>query len=497
MPSDGDASAGLAPWRWFRGLHDEVGSPFPLAAFRILYAVALIADIGQTMSFRHLLLDPVPFVVPDPSLRSLLLLPWMFFAFVLLIGYATRLAAFAVYALNVYLLGFYFADHGIGWQVDGVFIFGSLLLVFMPSDRAWSLKRHLEVRSARKTGRPIRPPKRVRPVWGMALAFTVATLYVHAVLWQTSSLMWLGGLGLWGPASLPYNTFYDVAPLLDVLSLMLAAGYVALVFEVVFPLMIWFRGLRTPLIIIGLVLHLGIALFFPIPIFSLVMVAFYLGFVPDGVYERWYRQYTRAERVAEAPEAVVSSDTNRLARMSAVLLGAWMTCVVLIACVSPFVPRYIAKTRTTARLAEFGVDFNKTIYPWTGLSTHGLLMDKHFHFYRSQFLVAYRGRTAETVLPMTTERGIAGFYAWNRLWVIWTLNSANPMLPDAHRRNGIKRFAAFWLGENGIDPANGEFILYRRPVKVSLFLWVEGLLHRNQEQPWTEVSRFSLDLSRL
>lgn len=457
-----------------------------------MFAVALLSDIAQTIAFRQLIFDPVPFSVPDPSFRSLLLWPWLFFSLLLLLGVATRLAALGTYALNVYFLGFYFTDRGVGWQVDGLFILGSIFLIFMPSDRAWSIKRHLEVRAARAASGTVPPPRRVRRVWSAALAFTVATLYAHAVLWQTSSLMWLGGLGLWGPASLPYNTYYNVAPFLDNLPLMLTVGYVALVYEVVFPVAIWIRWLRAPLVTVGLTLHLGIALIFPIPVFSLVLVALYLGFVPEGIYERWYDKWKGRSPLSGQPPA--STGTLAHVSLSAGLLAVWLVCEVIIVGVSPFVPRYLSKAPAVKEFTAFAAEFNSAVYPWTGLSSHGILMDKHFHFYRSQFLVTFREGDREIILPMTTEKGIAGPYAWNRMWVTWTLQSASPLVPEERRDNRIKRFAAFWVGEHDIDAGRGEFVVYERPVKVSLFLWVDGLLQKNRVRRWKEVSRFSLDL---
>lgn len=460
--------------------------------FRIFFALALIAEIAQTLYFRELLFDPVPFVASDLLVRRVLVWAWLGFAMLLTVGYGGRLVAFAVYVLNVYFLGFYFADHAIDWQVDGVFIVGSLLLVFMPADQAISIRRRRLVRRCRARGEPPPGLQLVRPVWGMALALLVASLYFHAVLWQTSSLMWLGGLGLWGPASLPYNTYYNVAPILDVAPLMLGAGYVALTFEVVFPVLIWFRRLRTPLVIVGIALHLGVAIFFPIPTFSLVMVSLYLGFVPEEIYERWYQKWERRESARPKPAAALAP--KAVMRVSIAVLAIWFVLEAFVFCMSPFLPRYIAKTSTTKELAEVATVFNRAAYPYTGISAHGLLMDTHFHFYRSQFLVLYKDETRETILPMTTEQGMAGLYAWNRLWMTWTINTANPTLPKHVRKGRMKRFAAFWAGDAGVDVSRGEFVVYERPVKVSLFLWVEGLLQKNREMDWQEVGRFAIDL---
>lgn len=480
--------------QWFRTQHKEIASPVPLAVFRIVFALALMAEIGQCIYFKEFLFSEVPFVAPDPSMRTLLLWPWLFLTFLILIGYATRFAAVAVYGISVALIGHYFMNYRLDWHVDGVFITVALMLVFMPSDRALSVRRSLDVRRHRTAGEAPPAHRRVRPIWGMALAFLVATLYLDSVFWKSSSPMWLSGLGLWGPASFPFANYHRIPALFDLSWLMLSAGYLTLVFEAVFPFTIWFRQLRIPLIILGIVLHVGISIVFPIPIFSLLMLSLYLGFVPGEVYDRIF---SRRKPTTQALTAPIDDERSRqrqewASRTTAIVLALWMTSVTIIICASPFLRTYAGVSPKVARLSNAAWKFKRVVYPWTGLSTHGVFMDDHFSDYRSQLKTTFREGSTETLLPMTTEEGLAGMYSWNRMWVTWTFNTAKPTLPATQRSTRVQRFAQFWVGDTGVDPTAGEFIVYARPVEVSLSQWVEGQLRDNCDRPWTEIAKFKL-----
>ena len=68
--------------------------------------------------------------------------------------------------------------------------------------------------------------------------------------------------------------------------LMLTLGYATVVFEGLFAFLMWSRRWRWPLLIVGLGLHVGIIVMFPIPWFGLAVVALYSLMVPDGVWEQ-------------------------------------------------------------------------------------------------------------------------------------------------------------------------------------------------------------------
>lgn len=91
------------------------------------------------------------------------------------------------------------------------------------------------------------------------------------------------------PASLPQVTLIAPHWLLNQKYLVLFLGYLTFVFEVVFPIFFWVKRLRILFAIIGVGLHIGIFLIFPIPYFGLGVTALYVLLLPNKYWE-WVGQ---------------------------------------------------------------------------------------------------------------------------------------------------------------------------------------------------------------
>src|SRR6478736_7745025 len=88
------------------------------------------------------------------------------------------------------------------------------------------------------------------------------------------------GIGMWLPASMAFMTYSSWPVLLNAKWLMLSLGYLTFAFEAFFAFLFFRKSWRIPLVLIGIGLHLGIAIIFPIPWFGLGVVAIYLLLVP-------------------------------------------------------------------------------------------------------------------------------------------------------------------------------------------------------------------------
>ncbi|MCZ8521139.1 MULTISPECIES: DCC1-like thiol-disulfide oxidoreductase family protein [Paenibacillus] len=273
-------------------LFDKQVNPLPLAVFRIAFSLVLFAEIGQMYAFRHLLFDPVPYVLESIIPSGPLLWVWLASASCLLLGYRTRLAAASQYVLAVILLGFGASSHGRDWQSDSLLLTSSLLLVFMPAGRALSVDRLLERKRMADEQPTERGPVTVGYLHTAFLVLTVGLFYLDSAFFKLSSPMYLNGLGVWAPASLAINAFYDASWLTQHPLLVQMMSYTVTAFETLFIFLFWFRPLRLPLIAAGIAFHLGVMAVLPIPVISLMTVSLYLGMVPAGVWERtggWLR----------------------------------------------------------------------------------------------------------------------------------------------------------------------------------------------------------------
>ena len=300
----------------FRRLYDRRVSPLPLAAFRIAFSLVCLVEVSQIHFFRVFLFDPVPGVVPAPWFVEPAIVAWMIALVCVAVGWRTRIAAAVNWAMAVAVLGFW-AFPVYEWHLDSGFITGSLLMLLTPVGAALSVDS-LIARGRDAAARREHATVSVSAIHAAFLALAVGLMYWDSALWKTTSPIYLNGLGFWAPASLPYNTFMDVTPLLGPEPVVRAVGYLVLLFEVSFLALVWLRRARGPLVAAGITFHLGILAAFPIPLFSLQMISFYLGIVPAAAYERIARRLRRRE-----PATTVYFDGDcPLCRRTAAIFGA-------------------------------------------------------------------------------------------------------------------------------------------------------------------------------
>jgi hypothetical protein len=73
-----------------------------------------------------------------------------------------------------------------------------------------------------------------------------------------------------------------------------SAGYGVVWFELLFWLLYVWRRTRVPALLAGILMHVGIALVYPIPVFGWIMVSIYAGLLPEG----WYRPIEKSIRAS-------------------------------------------------------------------------------------------------------------------------------------------------------------------------------------------------------
>lgn len=263
-----------------------------LGLLRVLLALVMAAEVAQLIYFKSMVFDAVPFLEPRGVWIQRLLPLWIPVLLCLALGYRTRVFA----AINLVACFFTFgAFHTFEYHVDYVYSGASLLLVVSPVGASLSIDGvRRRVRAAVHAPEP--GPAKVAIGWYFAWVFLgLALIYVDSIFHKLASPMWLGGLGLWLPASLPQNTWLPTTALMWLLNerwLVLTLGYVTVAFEFSFVVLMWFRRPRALLFIIGLGLHVGIFIAFPIPWFALAEVAVYVALMPLG----WFRVAARLLR---------------------------------------------------------------------------------------------------------------------------------------------------------------------------------------------------------
>ncbi|MEI6949519.1 DCC1-like thiol-disulfide oxidoreductase family protein [Paraflavisolibacter sp. H34] len=262
-----------------------------LAVFRILYFSVLLCEVGLLHYFRHLMYDPIPYKVPFELNLGPVLVFWMITLVFLIFGAFTRVATLINYIFSVVFFG---CVSSFEYHMVYIYMGINTLMVFLPVSKAFSVDRILLKLKYSNTRFQYTPESTVSSLAYFIPVFVgIAMVYFDSIFYKLASPLWLKGLGLWLPSSVPMITIFKSTWLLNQELLVKFLGYLTLVFEVVFIFLFWFKRWRVPLMIIGIGLHLGILVEFPIPLFALGVCAIYILMVPAGW---WKKLLTRKQR---------------------------------------------------------------------------------------------------------------------------------------------------------------------------------------------------------
>lgn len=473
-----------------------------LAVFRICYSLVLLYEVITLFYFRHLIFDPVPFLERPDNSWGLVFVVWMLAAACLLTGALTRYAAVFNYALTLVTFSSF---HAFEYHWDYAMVGLNLLLVFAPVSRrlsvdAWLLRRRPEW--------PISPaprPSTVAAIWHYVfLALGVGLVYFDSVFHKLGSDMWLRGLGLWLPASLPPIIWTKAQALLNQQWLVRAAGYIVFIFEFGFLVLVWKRRLWLPLLVLGAALHLGILILFPIPGFALGVLSVLLLLVPVGF---WESCLARAGLASEAPPATHTEPPTHVRwrrRALALFLAAAVSVqagnIVFWSVTARRVAAGLGVAAAHERLANGWLWVVTVSRFGLGVMPHPVFMDGHFSSNPHTFRIVAEGDRDETVLPITDHEGLPTFWGAGRMWVFFRFRMQNAAFKPEPFSRGLKRLSAFWIGSTDRSFDDTGFRIEARELAHS-FAWERDLLTRNLNAPWRTVGRarwrggeFSMDV---
>jgi predicted DCC family thiol-disulfide oxidoreductase YuxK len=269
-------------------LYDKKISGFGLSIFRIAYSLVLLAEICQFYFFRHLMFDKIPYIEKAEISFEIPIAIWGIAVFFILIGLFTRTASIINYLMTVILIG------TIGtyeYHVFSVYCGVNFLLMFLPVSRNLSLDRLLVKYKYSNARFTYNPPTEVSVLaYYVPVFVAIALIYFDSVFFKFASPMWQSGLGLWLPSAIPQTAFIPLNWLMNQKYLVIGLGYLTLLFETVFLFTFFRKKWRVPLLIIGMGLHIGILVCYPIPWFALGMCSLYLLMVPVSWWEKLFGQ---------------------------------------------------------------------------------------------------------------------------------------------------------------------------------------------------------------
>lgn len=507
----------------FKKAYDKKIDGTGLAVFRILYSIVLLFEIRQIYYFRHLIFDKIPYLDLAEINFSFPLILWAISVLFMLFGAYTRIAIIVNYVLALSLIG---TITSYEYHVFYAYMGLNALLLFLPVERCLSVDRIRKRLQYSTPQKAYTPPRKVS-----SLAYLIpmlvggAFVYSDSVLYKMVSYNWMNGLGMWLPANLPQITHFNSSGLMNIKGLAIFLGYFTIFFEAVFIFLFWFKPFRIPLLIIGVGLHLGIMLEFPIPWFALCVVALYALMVPVGWWktildkfpgvkalrgrvDKFVTDQVKATKSGkyhkENPVPLPLSDRKRKMFGDTTVRDfkvKWVGIGVIVLCVLQLLVTYnsgiLARSLSGFNKAGFGKSVQKFTRnsEWyskrlLGITNHPVFMDGHFNGYNHIVAVTHEQNGKETWLPIVDERGMPDSYVYGFNWVKWTFRVNGTYVNQGLMLRGLRDFSAFWAKKNNVDLNNAKFNVKVKKVRVPR-KWEKNFLNKEIKQPWIDGGSFT------
>src|SRR5262245_50635441 len=445
----------------------------PLAAFRIVAALVAMVDLAtlfahRDLFFRSLLTEShvprglqwffgnqftgaaVPTMLLYASFAA-----WELALLSLACGLSCRTAASVHWLFSVLLFGRGFEARW--WQTaDMVLLCNAFFLMTLPVGRVWSV-------DARR--KPSSQDPGVTQVFYAVFVLTLGCLYLDSALRKIRDSMWVNGWGVWAPGTIPNTLTRPIPWIPDDPVVWQLFGWATMAFELLFlGLYIW-RQARVVLLVIGITLHLGIAILYPIPIFTWAMLSWYVPLL-------WWAYSERSESASK--QAWPSIQPSRRTLM---LWSAWVMILLL-------------NTLDALRPVPGMPVVRRLMYPIAGVSQRGVFagsMFSHYTYQLSFVADSCRDRTLHTYQA-------SGFLASgnrDRVWELWWKKSQAPWTAKAETEAYLSQWVAYWAVQSGCG-SDTIIRLYVRRFFFSPSAWQPGALQCNLAVPWAHLASLRL-----
>ncbi|WPU95786.1 DCC1-like thiol-disulfide oxidoreductase family protein [Mucilaginibacter sabulilitoris] len=282
-------------YRRFYILYDKQIDASGLAIFRVSFSCVLLFEILQMFYFRHLIFDKIPYLVRGEIEMWPLFLFWILSVLFIIFGLFTRIATIVNYILTTGIFG---ATSSYEYHMFYSYQIISFLFMFLPISRVFSIDRLLLKLKYSNTNVLYNPSRTVSVLaYYLIILFGIGFVYFDSVFFKLASPLWMKGLGLWLPSSLPQTVFFNISPLLNLKYVVIGLGYITLLFEAIFIFVFWRKKWRVPIMLTGIGLHFGILVCYPIPFFALGMSCIYLLLVPVRYWHKLFYSYQSPKRM--------------------------------------------------------------------------------------------------------------------------------------------------------------------------------------------------------
>lgn len=198
------------------------------------------------------------------TMHSLFLLTLLFCA----AGFLTRISCIAAFLLHLMFLN---RNMSVMFGVDMIGTFYMLYMCFARSNAYLSVDSRLFSLKPKQT--------ELSHIALRLMQIQLCVIYAFSGLEKLKGVRWWDGSALWDVLSMGNMQRWDLSFVAHAPILLAAGVYVVLFWEIYFPILIWVKKLRNPMLLFGVGMHIGIFLFMNLPSFGAMMISLYILFL--------------------------------------------------------------------------------------------------------------------------------------------------------------------------------------------------------------------------
>jgi hypothetical protein len=311
-------------------------SPLPIALFRILYGLLVIATLlllrpdWLTWYGPHAWVSVSTMHTLEPGMRLnvFTIIPqedtwvealfWVFLASasLLTVGLLTRFNSLIVFLCltSIQQRNLYITSGG-----DTFLRLAGFFLIFAPAGAALSVDRLLRIWRG-KEGASV-PPR--RPWAQRMIQFELALLYFSSFCWKVQGAPWVQGTALYYVYHLDEFHRFPLPSWFLRPTMLKLGSWTALALEFSLGVLIWIRELRYFILALGVLFHLWLEYSINVPLFEWDVLAAYVLFVePDDMARVWNWIRSRIASHLGGPVTVIYDSASEYLRRLANLLRA-------------------------------------------------------------------------------------------------------------------------------------------------------------------------------
>ena len=117
----------------------------------------------------------------------------------------------------------------------------------------------------------------------------ICVIYGFSGMEKLKGTRWWDGSAIWDVLSIGNMQRWDLSFVAHFPILLSTAVYVVLLFEIYFPVLVWLRRWRLPMLVFGVQMHIGIYVFMNLPSLGFMMISLYALFLTKEEVEAGIR----------------------------------------------------------------------------------------------------------------------------------------------------------------------------------------------------------------